>query len=155
MPNDGPTPNQDCKLYFTAQTGASPTWTEAERAKNANLGTSATTTGTDARDSAYSYDEVNNVKIGPLTFDYQIIAGGDTVYNTLRAAFTARTKLRFAQMDGDIGTAGSEGWAFWGQVTKCDVPEGEGDTRKASVEVAPTRHYEAGVLIEPEYIVVE
>lgn len=152
--SDGPVNNNDCYLYLTADTGASPTWTEIKRAKNANLATGATTAATTSRESKYETDEVVTVKIGPLTFDYQINATVDAVYNTIRAAFIAKTKLRWAQMDGPIATTTSEGWRFWGQVSKCDVVEAEGGVRVASVEVVPCKHYESGTLIEPDWLVV-
>lgn len=151
---DGPANNQDCKLYYTADDGGSPTWTLIARAKNANLATSSTTASTTSRESDFESDEVVSVKVGPLTFDYQINQTVDAVYNALRAAWLAKTKLRFAQMDGAIATATSEGWTFWGQVTKCDVVEAEGGVRVASIEVVPCKHYYSNALVEPSYLVV-
>lgn len=151
---DGPVNNNDCKLYYTPDTGGSPTWVLIARAKNANLATSATTADSTSRESEFETEEVNTVKIGPLTFDYRQNAEDDTVFDALRAAHVAKTKLRFAQMTGAIATSGSEGWTFWGQITKCDVVEAEGGIRQASVEVVPTAHYESGSLVEPSWLEV-
>ncbi|NBW11145.1 MAG: hypothetical protein EBR82_24255 [Caulobacteraceae bacterium] len=150
---DGPQNNNDCKLYMTTD-DTSETWTEIKRAKNANLATSSTTASTTSRESDYESEEVVSVKIGPLTFDYVINAGGDSVFTTLRTAHVNKTKIRFAQLDGAINASGSRGWSFWGQVSKADVVEAEGGVRMASVEVVPAKHYYSGNLVEPSEIVV-
>ena len=116
--------NNDCKLHINSGTNASPTWGLLERVINVNCDSSATTATTTNRSSKFETAEVVTIKLGPLTFDYQMLSTVDADYNTLRAAWLAKTKIQFAMMDGPIATAGSEGWKAYFQITKCTVSEG-------------------------------
>jgi len=147
----GPVVNNDCFLYYNTNTNASPTWAEIARAKGATVGSSASTVETTARDSKFEFAAVNTVKVGPLSFDYQIIGGTDAVFNALRAAFLAKTPLQFAETDGPIASAGSQGWKAYFQITKCDVSDT--DSRTASVEAELCRFYESDALVEPAWMV--
>jgi hypothetical protein len=149
-----PVSNNDCKLYYNTGTNASPTWVLIERAINANCDSSSTTATTTNRSSKFETSEVVTIKLGPLTFDYQMLSTVDADYNALRALWLAKTKTQFAMMDGVIATAGSEGWKAYFQVTKCGVSEGDGDVRKASFECEPTAFYESGALVEPTWLAV-
>lgn len=150
----GPANNNDCKLYYNSNTNASPTWVLIDRAKNANCDSSSTTATTTSRESVYETDEVVTVKVGPLTFDYQINQTVDADFNYLRAAWLAKTKVQFAMMDGPIATAGSEGWKAYFQISKCTVSEPEGGVRTASFELVPCKYYESSTLISPTWLVV-
>jgi hypothetical protein len=149
-----PVPNNDCKLYYNSNTNASPTWVLLDRVVNVSCDSSATTAPTTNRSSKFETEEVVTVKLGPLTFDYQILSAVDADFNALRAAWLAKAKYQFAMMDGAIDTAGSEGWKAYFQITKCTVTEDDGGVRRASFEAVPTAFYESSALVEPAWLVV-
>lgn len=140
---------KNCKLYYSTDYDT-PAWVEISKAVSVSVGDlSKTVNKIMSRESGWQFAVPGNKSI-QLTFGYLYENGTDTVLDALFDSFNSDTVLTFAVMDGDIDTAGSEGWLFPGFVASMPETQDLENNVTIDVTVELARIRDSGSLVEPE-----
>ena len=127
----------DCKIYYNANTYASPTWTLIANVKDVTLSMEATDIEVANRSASGWSESIQGLKKGAIDFqiDWDTSAAG---FTSIRDAFLNGTDLEMAVMDGAIATSGKQGLRATMTVLSFARNEGLEDVVTVDVSVKPT-----------------
>ena len=127
----------DCKIYYNANTYASPTWTEIANVKDVTLNMEATEISVANRSASGWSESLMGLRNASVAFqiDYDNAAAG---YVAIRDAYLNSTDLEMAIMDGAVATSGSEGLRATMAVLSFTRNEGLEDIVTVDITVRPT-----------------
>ena len=143
----------ECKMYYLT-TGTRAAWSdpmenlgEIDEVRDAKLNMSVIEGDDTDRSTGYVLTDAG---LFEASVDFQLRNDtSQTTYQAIRAAFTGRTTIAIAVLDGTYLEAASEGvWADW-IVTKFERPEGLREKTHIDVTIKPAR-----TSVAPEWVVV-
>ena len=140
------------KLNRNTGTNASPVWVEVKEARDVDITRAADQVEESDRGSNYKKYDDGLIDLG-ISFN-MTYRNGNANCQALITAMHAGTSIEYAAMDGDIATSGSTGPRFFGKVFQVNKSEPLTDGQTLQLEIKPTYHEEASVVIEPtEYTI--
>jgi hypothetical protein len=128
---------KDFKLYRNTDSpyDNSPTWSLVTNVRDLTRNLEKDLADASVRGSSFRL-QVATMK--SFSIDFQMVYdGADTDVQAFEAAYINDTDIEMLVLDGPIGTAGSKGLRFQGQVSKFTVNEALGDVGLIDVSIAP------------------
>jgi hypothetical protein len=143
-----------CKAYYNSGTDASPTWVEITLVGDVNLSDLGTNLAeVNLRASSY----VLNLA-AKLHGSVEMLVAynpANTAMDALLTAFFAKTVYQFAFMDGNIATAGSEGFKAFCIIESFPIQQPlEGMVAIDTMRLALAYEEESNTLVEPSWYTV-
>lgn len=131
------TRGKDFKLYVNTDDpyDSSPTWVEVVNVRDLTRNLEKALADASIRGSSFRL-QVGTLKDFSLEFQ-MVYDPEDTEYELMEDAFFEDTDLEFVILDGPIGTDGSKGIRFQGQVTNFTVNEALEDVGLTDVTLVP------------------
>ena len=113
---------KNARLYYDTTGVATPTWTECVNVKDLTLNMEAGVADVTTRANGGYKAEVGTIKEVSVDFG-MVYDNTDANWTAIHAAFIAQTTIGFAVVDGNIVTAGTEGFYADFVITKFDIDE--------------------------------
>jgi hypothetical protein len=130
----------DGKLYYNANSYASPDWQELTRIKDVTINQSLGEADVSTRAGAGWREMVGTLLDGSVDFSLLQAPVGevDAAFDAVSDAFYGRTDIEFLILNGAIGEAGVRGLRATMIVTKFDETQGLEDATMHDVTIRPT-----------------
>jgi hypothetical protein len=126
---------KDFFLYRNSATPGTPTWVEIENVRDVTRTLEKSLADASVRGSSYRL-QVGTLK--DLSVEFQMVYDDEDVdVDALEDAFQDDSNIEFLTLDGPIGTVGSKGLRFMGQVTNFSVNEALEDVGLIDVTLVP------------------
>lgn len=118
---------RECKLYYNANTYASPSWVEIARAKDVALSLGKNTTEVVSRATNWS-KTLGTTRTMSLNFGYDYKQGAnDAVWTALFTSYNANSGIELAVLDGAVTTVGTDGFRAYFEVTEMEWTQSQDD----------------------------
>lgn len=134
--------SEDAKLYYNTGTYATPTWTEITNVKDVTLNLEKDETDVTTRASGGYKEFVDGLIDASVDFN-MVWDTADTAFTAIQTAFFAKTAEEFLILDGDEGTAGSQGLRVTCMIKSFTRNETLGEALTADVSIRPVKNSDA------------
>lgn len=134
--------SEDAKLYYNTGSYASPTWSEIDNVKDLTLSQDKGEVDLTTRASG-GYEETGDGLISISVEFSMLYDTAEAYFGALEQAFTNKTAVEFAVMDGPIATTGSEGLRATCMVKTFSRNESLGDALMMDIVLRPVKNSDA------------
>ena len=134
--------SENAKFYRNSGSYGSPDWVEIDNVKDLTLNLDKDETDVTTRASGGFKEFVDGLIDASIEFS-MLWDTADTNFTAIRTAFFAKTAVEFLILDGDEGTAGSQGLRVTCMVKGFTRNEALGEALMVDVNIRPTKNANA------------
>lgn len=134
--------SENAKLYHNTADYTTPTWSEITNVKDVTLSMEKDETDVTTRGSGGFKEFVDGLIDGSVEWN-MIWDTADTAFTAIQEAFFNKTAIEFLVLDGDEGTAGSQGLRATCMVKNFSRNESLGEALTVDVSVRPVKNSDA------------
>lgn len=143
-----PVTGLECKLYYNANTYASPTWTLIPKAINVSFNISKDEGDQKSRSSSWGKGKGVHKNL-EVSFTYRKKQGTDAIFDYLQAAALAGTVFELAVMDGATTVSGVQGIRAYCELMTFGDTQDLSSAEEVEFTAKPSYFEESGVEIDP------
>lgn len=134
--------SENAKLYRNSASYGTPTWVEIDNVKDLTLNLDKDETDVTTRASGGFKEFVDGMIDASVEWS-MLWDTADANFTAIRTAFFAKTAVEFLILDGDEGTAGSQGLRVTCMIKGFTRNETLGDALMVDVNIRPTKNANA------------